>query len=136
LLTVFECGTIVNPVSLKNQVEGAVNQGLGGALFEAIEFAEGKILNPCFPQHRLLRSSDVPQLETLLLDRKDLARLPPAKTPSSLSPPRRLMPSSTRRGSGRDRCRWGRMDYGCRVGVHRHWKGNWPAWTQTTQPRS
>lgn len=41
-------------------------------MFEAIECAAGKILNACLPQHRLLRFSDVPQLETLLLDRKDL----------------------------------------------------------------
>ena len=33
----FECGAIVNPDGLHNQVEGAVVQGLGGALFEAID---------------------------------------------------------------------------------------------------
>ena len=32
------------PDGLRNQVEGAVVQGLGGALFEAIEFANGRIL--------------------------------------------------------------------------------------------
>ena len=40
LVVVFECGAIVNPDGLHNQVEGAVVQGLGGALFEAIEFAQ------------------------------------------------------------------------------------------------
>src|SRR5262249_42588184 len=45
LVTAFECGAILNPDHLKNQVEGAVNMGLGGALFEAIRFADGKILN-------------------------------------------------------------------------------------------
>ena len=41
LVVAFECGAIVNPDGLHNQVEGAVVQGLGGALFEAIEFADG-----------------------------------------------------------------------------------------------
>ncbi len=41
----FECGAIVNPDGLNNQVEGSVVQGLGGALFEAIEFANGKLQN-------------------------------------------------------------------------------------------
>jgi isoquinoline 1-oxidoreductase len=72
VVTAFECGAIVNPDGLKNQVEGAVIQGLGGALFEAVEFAGGKILNPRFSRYRVPRFSDVPQLETILLDRKDL----------------------------------------------------------------
>ena len=42
---VFECGAIVNPDGLRNQIEGAIVQGLGGALFEAIEFADGQISN-------------------------------------------------------------------------------------------
>lgn len=70
--TAFECGAIVNPDGLKNQVEGSVIQGIGGALFEAIQFENGKILNPRFSRYRVPRFSDVPQLETILLDRKDL----------------------------------------------------------------
>lgn len=70
--TAFECGAIVNPDGLKNQVEGSIIQGIGGALFEAIQFENGKILNPRFSRYRVPRFSDVPQLETVLLDRKDL----------------------------------------------------------------
>ncbi|HEU0173571.1 MAG TPA: molybdopterin cofactor-binding domain-containing protein [Blastocatellia bacterium] len=72
VVTAFECGAIVNPDGLKNQVEGSVIQGIGGALFEAIDFADGKILNPRFSRYRVPRFSDTPQLETVLLDRKDL----------------------------------------------------------------
>jgi isoquinoline 1-oxidoreductase len=68
----FECGAIVNPEHLKNQVEGAIVQGLGGALFEAIRFGEGRILNPRFSLYRVPRFSDVPQIKVVLLDRKDL----------------------------------------------------------------
>ena len=42
----FECGAVVNPDHLRNQVEGAVIMAIGGALFEQIRFADGKILNP------------------------------------------------------------------------------------------
>jgi isoquinoline 1-oxidoreductase len=72
VVTAFECGAIINPDGLKNQVEGAVIQGIGGALFEAIEFEDGKILNPRFSRYRVPRFSDVPVLETVLLDRQDL----------------------------------------------------------------
>jgi isoquinoline 1-oxidoreductase len=72
VVTAFECGAIVNPDGLKNQVEGSIVQGVGGALFEAIDFADGKILNPRFSRYRVPRFSDMPKLETVLLDRKDL----------------------------------------------------------------
>ena len=72
VVTAFECGAVVNPDGLKNQVEGAVIQGIGGALFEAIDFENGKILNPRFSRYRVPRFSDMPKLETVLLDRKDL----------------------------------------------------------------
>ena len=67
----FECGAIVNPDGLRNQVEGAIVQGLGGALFEAIRFENGRILNPHFAQYRLPRFTDVPTIDVVLVDRKD-----------------------------------------------------------------
>lgn len=72
IVCAFECGAIVNPDGLRNQVEGANIMGIGGALFEAIEFANGRILNPKFSKYRLPRFSDVPPIEVVLLDRKDL----------------------------------------------------------------
>jgi len=81
VVTAFECGAIVNPEHLKNQVEGSVIQGIGGALFEAIEFENGRILNPHVGKYRLPRFSDVPVLETILLDRKDLPSAGAGETP-------------------------------------------------------
>jgi len=68
----WESGAIVNPDGLRNQVAGAIVQSIGGALFEQILFANGRILNPHFAQYRLPRFSDTPQIEVVLLDRKDL----------------------------------------------------------------
>ena len=81
LVTAFECGAIVNPDHLKNQVEGAVVMGLGGALFEAIRFENGKIQNASFKHYRVPRFSDVPAMETVLLDRKDLPSAGAGETP-------------------------------------------------------
>ncbi|WP_406694985.1 molybdopterin cofactor-binding domain-containing protein [Singulisphaera sp. Ch08] len=72
LVTAFECGAIVNPDHLSNQVEGAIVMGLGGALFEAIRFEGGKILNPRLSRYRVPRFSDMPTIDVVLLDRKDL----------------------------------------------------------------
>ncbi len=80
-VTAFECGAILNPDHLKNQVEGCVMMGLGGALFEQIDFADGKILNPDFANYPLPRFRDTPILETVLLDRKDLDSAGAGETP-------------------------------------------------------
>ena len=56
----FECGAIVNPEGLRNQVEGAVVQAMGGALWEAIAFAEGRILSDRFSRYRMPRFADMP----------------------------------------------------------------------------
>ena len=72
VVSAFECGAIVNPDNLRNQIEGSNVQGLGGALFEAIECENGKILNGRLSEYRVPRFGDVPVLETVLLDRKDI----------------------------------------------------------------
>jgi isoquinoline 1-oxidoreductase len=72
IVAAFECGAVVNPLHLKNQIEGSIVMGLGGALFEAIQFAGGKILNPAFSKYRVPRFSDVPPIDIVLVDRKDL----------------------------------------------------------------
>jgi nicotinate dehydrogenase subunit B len=81
LVTAFECGAIVHPDGVENQVEGAVVQGLGGALFEAIRFDQGRIENPRFSSYRVPRFADVPELVTVLLDRKDLPSAGAGETP-------------------------------------------------------
>ena len=77
----FECGAIVNRVHLHNQVEGAVVQAIGGALFERIEFRAGQILNGRFSRYRVPRFSDMPAIEIVLLDRKDLPSAGAGETP-------------------------------------------------------
>ena len=72
IVSAFECGAIVNPDNLRSQIEGANIQGLGGALFEAIEFQKGRILNGTMSRYRVPRFRDLPIVETVLLDRKDL----------------------------------------------------------------
>jgi isoquinoline 1-oxidoreductase len=80
-VTAFECGAIINPEHLTNQCEGAVMMGLGGALFEAIRFDEDKIRNPKLSLYRVPRFADLPVLETVLLDRKDLPSVGAGETP-------------------------------------------------------
>jgi isoquinoline 1-oxidoreductase len=71
LVTAFDCGAVVSPDNLANQVEGAVMMGLGGAMFEAIDFADGRILNASMSGYRVPRLPDLPECEVVLIDRPD-----------------------------------------------------------------
>jgi nicotinate dehydrogenase subunit B len=72
IVTGLECGAIVHPSNLRKQVTGGTVMALGGALFEAVHFENGRILNPRLSAYRVPRFHDVPPIEVILLDRRDL----------------------------------------------------------------
>jgi isoquinoline 1-oxidoreductase len=73
LVQAWESGAVVNPDGLRNQIMGAMVQAIGGALFEQVQFGNGKILNAHFAEYRVPRFRDTPVIEVVLIDRKDLA---------------------------------------------------------------
>jgi len=77
----FDCGAVVNPDHLKNQIQGAISMAIGGALFEQMLFGDGQILNPRFSQYRVPRFSDMPEIEVVLVDRPDLPSAGAGETP-------------------------------------------------------
>ena len=81
LVTGYECGTIVNPLAVRSQIEGATVMALGGAMFEAISFSGGAITNAGFSGYRVPRLADIPPIEVILLDRPDLPSAGAGETP-------------------------------------------------------
>jgi nicotinate dehydrogenase subunit B len=77
----FDCGAVVNPDHLKNQIQGAISMAIGGALFEQIRFGDGQILNSRFSKYRVPRFSDMPEVEVVLVDRPDLPSAGAGETP-------------------------------------------------------
>ena len=71
VVTGHDCGAVVSPGNLANRIQGATVMGLGGALFEAIEFEQGQIRNASLGSYRVPRFSDVPPIEVILVDRRD-----------------------------------------------------------------
>jgi len=55
--------------------------GIGGALFEAIAFEDGRILNGRFSSYRVPRFSDLPSIEVVLVDRQDQPSAGAGETP-------------------------------------------------------
>jgi CO/xanthine dehydrogenase Mo-binding subunit len=77
----YECGAIQNPHNLRAQVEGCIIMGLGGALTEEVKFKGGRNLNPAFSSYQVPRMADVPELDIVLLDRRDLPSVGAGETP-------------------------------------------------------
>ncbi len=72
VVVAWESGAVVNPDGLRNQQMGATVMALGGALFEAILFGNGRLQNASFTEYRVPRFKDAPPVEVVLIDRKDL----------------------------------------------------------------
>ena len=69
LVAAVDCGVAMNPTLAEGQVEGAVTQGLGFALFEEMLFDErGQLYNPNFADYKLFNAFDMPELETILVE--------------------------------------------------------------------
>jgi len=81
VVTAYECGALVNPDTVRNQVEGATVMALGGAMFEAVHFDNGRVLNPSFATYRVPRFSDVPPVDVVLLNRPERAPAGAGETP-------------------------------------------------------
>jgi isoquinoline 1-oxidoreductase len=81
LVTAFDCGAVLNPENLENQIVGATIQGLGGALFEEIDFDDGVVRTDRLSAYRVPRFRDVPRIEAVLLDRRDQPSVGAGETP-------------------------------------------------------
>ena len=77
----FECGPIQNPGNLLSQVQGCIIMGMGGALSEEIQFADGKILNASFAGYRVPRFMDVPKIDVHLINNTNIPSAGGGETP-------------------------------------------------------
>jgi len=58
----FDVGKVMNPQLLEGQIEGAIVQGMGTALFEELMLKDGKVLNPSFVDYKIPTSDDMPEM--------------------------------------------------------------------------
>jgi len=77
----FECGPIINPDNLVSQVQGCICMGLGPALREAVVFENGKIMSNGFHAYRVPRFQDIPKIDVLLVENRDIPSAGGGETP-------------------------------------------------------
>jgi nicotinate dehydrogenase subunit B len=70
-----DCGLIINPDGLKNQIEGNVIQGTSRALMEEVKFDSSGIKNLDWVSYPILRYEKIPQIDITLIDRPEMPAL-------------------------------------------------------------
>ena len=70
-----DCGLIINPDGLKNQIEGNVIQGTSRALMEEVKFDSSGIKNLDWASYPILRYEKIPQIDIYLIDRPEMPAL-------------------------------------------------------------
>ena len=71
IVVVHDCGLIINPDGVKNQIEGNVIQSLSRALKEEVQFDELRINSVDWQTYPILTFSEVPEIEIELINRTD-----------------------------------------------------------------
>ena len=69
-----DCGLVINKDSAKNMIEGGIIDGIGHALYSALNFKDGAVTNNNFDKYNLIRFNQAPiNIEVFFVDNK----LPP-----------------------------------------------------------
>ena len=66
-----DCGQMINPDGVANQVEGAIIQTTSRALMEQVNFDRRKVTSVDWETYPIIRFPDVPKVEVKLIDRPD-----------------------------------------------------------------
>jgi nicotinate dehydrogenase subunit B len=70
-----DCGLIINPDGLKNQIEGNIIQGVSRALMEEVKFDSSGIKTLDWSSYPVIRFPDVPEIEIVLINRPEMPAL-------------------------------------------------------------
>jgi CO/xanthine dehydrogenase Mo-binding subunit len=71
IVAVHDVGRAINPLLVEGQIEGGVAMGIGYALFEKLQWDNGRTLNPSFCTYKIINSTEIPQIHTKLIETID-----------------------------------------------------------------
>ncbi len=87
MVIAFDCGAVLNPEGLRNQIEGALIMGIGGALFEEVIYDRRAVRNKSLSDYRVPRFADAPEIEVILVDRRDVTPAGAGESPITVAAP-------------------------------------------------
>ena len=63
----IDCGTVINPDIVAQQIEGAVIFGLTAALYSRVDIQAGRVQQTNFPNYPMVKLAQAPQVETWIV---------------------------------------------------------------------
>ncbi|NPT34344.1 xanthine dehydrogenase family protein molybdopterin-binding subunit [Paraburkholderia xenovorans] len=104
VVSAIDVGRVVNPLTARNQVEGAIVMGIGMALFEATDYdpRTGMPANNNYAEYPVPVHADQPDIDVILLDYPDFDRWD--TNPGGNSGPQTAAKSSCTSDNHRDLC--------------------------------
>jgi CO/xanthine dehydrogenase Mo-binding subunit len=66
-----DCGLVVNPDALRNQIEGAIVQTLSRALHEEVQFDTSRVTSVDWASYPILTCPETPAVEVILIERPE-----------------------------------------------------------------
>ena len=70
LVCAVDCGQIINPDTIKAQLEGAASFALSAAFYGAITFKNGRVQQGNFDDYQLIRLNEAPAIEVYIVEGK------------------------------------------------------------------
>jgi nicotinate dehydrogenase subunit B len=67
-----DCGLIINPDGVRNQIEGNVIQGVSRTLLEEVQFDASEVKSLDWRTYPVLTFADVPDIDIVLINRPDM----------------------------------------------------------------
>lgn len=71
VVAAFDCGLVVNPDIVEQQIQGGINYGLSAALTSKITIKNGRIEQHNFNDYKVLRLAEAPKIEVHLVPSTD-----------------------------------------------------------------
>jgi len=70
-----DCGRIVNPDGVKNQIDGNVIQGVSRTLFEEVQFDATSVKSLDWKSYPIISFQNIPSIEIVLINRPEMEAL-------------------------------------------------------------
>lgn len=67
VVSAVDCGVIVNPDTVKAQIESGLVYGISAALWGEITLKNGRVEQNSFPDYRVLRINEMPEIQVHLV---------------------------------------------------------------------
>jgi carbon-monoxide dehydrogenase large subunit len=64
-----DVGKAINPMAVTGQIQGGIAMGLGYALFEGLQFEEGRVTNASFSDYKIAGARDMPAATPIIVEK-------------------------------------------------------------------